>query len=172
MSNGEERRLVTLAYMARRVGVGRAAVVNWRRQHDDFPAAAEGGTEESPLFDREEVDAWLLAHDKISNEPRTSPPPPPPAVIDFGEGCTVEMRGPSLDPKRHGTLVLGGYVDQEWEPRCWPYADFTTELAGERLVVEQAHVDLKGYGIGTWRYLRLTWEVPAPRAPQPDRAED
>ncbi|MEW1551464.1 hypothetical protein [Streptomyces tsukubensis] len=164
---------MTLSYFACRVGIGRAAVVNWRRQHDDFPAAVEGaGTEESPLFDREEADAWLLAHGKISNEPRTVPPPP--AVIDFGEGCTVEMQLPSLDPYGRG-YMLGGYVDQEWEPRCWPHADFTTDLAGERLTVEQAHVDLKGYGIGTWRYLRLTWRPrPQPTAPAPrrDRAED
>ncbi|MFI1890500.1 hypothetical protein [Streptomyces jumonjinensis] len=155
---------MTLAHIARRAGVGRAAVVNWRRRHDDFPPAI-GGTEESPQFDPGAVDAWLRAHDKVSEEPKPKPPPPP-ALIDFGGGCTVTMRGPSLDPEGD-ELVLGGYVDQEWEPNSWPYARFTAVLpSGERLTVDRAHVDLKGYGLGHWRYLRLTWDAPPP-APQP-----
>ncbi|MFF5705515.1 hypothetical protein ACFY7H_23935 [Streptomyces sp. NPDC012794] len=55
---------VQLGDVARMAWVGRAAVVNWRRRHPDFPAPA-GGTEVRPLFDRAEVVAWLLAHDKI-----------------------------------------------------------------------------------------------------------
>ncbi|MEU3668334.1 MULTISPECIES: hypothetical protein [Streptomyces] len=44
--------------------VGRAAVVNWRRRHEAFPAPA-GGTDVHPQFDRAAVVAWLLAHDQI-----------------------------------------------------------------------------------------------------------
>ncbi|MFI1712674.1 hypothetical protein [Streptomyces litmocidini] len=46
-------------------GVGRAAVVNWRRRHPDFPVP-EAGTAVHPEFDRRAVVAWLLDHDKIA----------------------------------------------------------------------------------------------------------
>ncbi|MFJ2598914.1 hypothetical protein [Streptomyces erythrochromogenes] len=55
---------VLLAEVARMARVGRAAVVNWRRRHDDFPDPV-GGTEVHPQFDRAAVVAWLLARDKI-----------------------------------------------------------------------------------------------------------
>ncbi|MFD6879702.1 MULTISPECIES: hypothetical protein [unclassified Streptomyces] len=55
---------VFLAEVARIARVGRAAVVNWRRRHPDFPDPV-GGTTVHPLFDRRRVVAWLLAHHKI-----------------------------------------------------------------------------------------------------------
>ncbi|MGW1643078.1 hypothetical protein [Streptomyces lavendulae] len=53
-----------LAGVARIARVGRAAVVQWRRRCDDFPAPV-GGTGAHPEFDRAAVLAWLLAHGKI-----------------------------------------------------------------------------------------------------------
>ncbi|MFH7599790.1 hypothetical protein WDV06_32525 [Streptomyces racemochromogenes] len=53
-----------LAGVARIARVGRAAVVNWRRRHDDFPTPV-AGTDVHPQFDSRAVVAWLLAHDKI-----------------------------------------------------------------------------------------------------------
>lgn len=50
--------LVTGAEIARLAGVTRAAVSNWRRRYDDFPAPAGGGVN-SPLFDLAEVQVWL-----------------------------------------------------------------------------------------------------------------
>ncbi|NUV67940.1 N-6 DNA methylase [Streptomyces sp. CAI-121] len=50
--------LVTGAEIARLAGVTRAAVSNWRRRYDDFPAPA-GGAANSPLFALVEVQAWL-----------------------------------------------------------------------------------------------------------------
>ncbi|MFJ3806506.1 N-6 DNA methylase [Streptomyces sp. NPDC090073] len=50
--------LVTGSEIARLAGVTRAAVSNWRRRYDDFPAPAGGGGG-SPLFDLAEVQAWL-----------------------------------------------------------------------------------------------------------------
>ncbi|MFF0066041.1 N-6 DNA methylase [Streptomyces sp. NPDC005279] len=50
--------LVTAAEIARLAGVTRAAVSNWRRRHDDFPAPATGSTS-SPLFSLPEVRSWL-----------------------------------------------------------------------------------------------------------------
>ncbi|MGV9289360.1 N-6 DNA methylase [Streptomyces sp. NPDC003719] len=50
--------LVTGSEIARIAGVTRAAVSNWRRRYDDFPAPAGGGAN-SPLYDLAEVRAWL-----------------------------------------------------------------------------------------------------------------
>ncbi|MGW2889024.1 N-6 DNA methylase [Streptomyces griseoruber] len=50
--------LVTGSDIARLAGVTRAAVSNWRRRYDDFPAPVGGGVN-SPQFDLAEVQAWL-----------------------------------------------------------------------------------------------------------------
>ncbi|MHB9858391.1 N-6 DNA methylase [Streptomyces sp. YIM S03343] len=50
--------LVTGSEIARLAGVTRAAVSNWRRRYDDFPAPA-GGAANSPLYALTEVQAWL-----------------------------------------------------------------------------------------------------------------
>ncbi|MER5723891.1 N-6 DNA methylase [Streptomyces sp. NPDC049952] len=50
--------LVTGSEIARLAGVTRAAVSNWRRRYDDFPAQA-GGAANSPLYALAEVQAWL-----------------------------------------------------------------------------------------------------------------
>jgi hypothetical protein len=64
--------LVTAAQAARVAGVTRAAVSNWRRRYDDFPAPA-GGSSTSPLFSLPEIQAWLdkerKGHD-VSHEVR------------------------------------------------------------------------------------------------------
>ncbi|MFF9691317.1 hypothetical protein [Streptomyces sp. NPDC014623] len=62
---GPEGDTVFLAEAARIAGVGRAAVVNWRRRHDDFPDPV-AGTDVHPRFARSAVVSWLLAHDKIA----------------------------------------------------------------------------------------------------------
>ena len=49
--------------IARLAGVGRAAVSNWRRRHDDFPRPV-GGTSSSPLFSLVEVERWLRHNGK------------------------------------------------------------------------------------------------------------
>ncbi len=56
---------VTAAEIARTVGVGRAAVSNWRRRYLDFPKPV-GGTPSSPTFSWDEVEAWLKANGKLS----------------------------------------------------------------------------------------------------------
>ncbi|MEU1791694.1 N-6 DNA methylase [Streptomyces sparsogenes] len=50
--------LVTGAEIARLAGVTRAAVSNWRRRYDDFPAPT-GGAANSPLYALAEVQEWL-----------------------------------------------------------------------------------------------------------------
>ncbi|MEU6997327.1 N-6 DNA methylase [Nonomuraea sp. NPDC046570] len=49
--------------IARLAGVGRAAVSNWRRRHDDFPAPV-GGTAAQPQFALREVEVWLRRYGK------------------------------------------------------------------------------------------------------------
>lgn len=51
---------LTAADIARLAGVTRATVSNWRRRHADFPAPS-GGTDASPGYERDEVEAWLAA---------------------------------------------------------------------------------------------------------------
>lgn len=55
--------LVSGAEIARMAGVTRAAVSNWRRRHDDFPAPA-GGAANSPLFRLADVRTWLARQHK------------------------------------------------------------------------------------------------------------
>ncbi len=50
--------LVTGSEIARLAGVTRAAVSNWRRRYDDFPAPT-GGSANSPLYALAEVQEWL-----------------------------------------------------------------------------------------------------------------
>ncbi len=50
--------LVTGSEIARLAGVTRAAVSNWRRRYEDFPAPA-GGAASGPLYALTEVQAWL-----------------------------------------------------------------------------------------------------------------
>jgi SAM-dependent methyltransferase len=59
---------VTAADIARIAGVGRAAVSNWRRRHPDFPAPV-GGPATSPIFDWQEVEAWLAANGRSASRP-------------------------------------------------------------------------------------------------------
>ncbi|MFC7310811.1 hypothetical protein ACFQVC_42185 [Streptomyces monticola] len=54
---------VNLAQFGQRAGVGRAAVVNWRRRHPDFPVQV-GGSAEHPEFDTDAADQWLRDHGK------------------------------------------------------------------------------------------------------------
>ncbi|MFJ3217555.1 N-6 DNA methylase [Kitasatospora sp. NPDC086801] len=64
--------LITGAEIARLAGVTRAAVSNWRRRYDDFPAPAGGGPT-SPLFKLTDVNAWLAKQRKghdVSDEVR------------------------------------------------------------------------------------------------------
>ncbi|MEV4172247.1 N-6 DNA methylase [Nonomuraea sp. NPDC049709] len=49
--------------IARLAGVGRAAVSNWRRRHDDFPQPI-GGTANQPLFSLPQVESWLRRYGK------------------------------------------------------------------------------------------------------------
>ena len=83
--------LVTGSEIARIAGVTRAAVSNWRRRYDDFPAPAGGGAN-SPLFDLAEVQAWL---DKQSK----------------GQDVTDEVQLWQVLRGAYGDDILGGLAD-------------------------------------------------------------
>ncbi|MBZ6114592.1 MULTISPECIES: N-6 DNA methylase [Streptomyces] len=64
--------MVTGSEIARLAGVTRAAVSNWRRRYEDFPAPA-GGSVNSPLFALADVQTWLSKQRKgqdVSEEVR------------------------------------------------------------------------------------------------------
>lgn len=59
---------VTAAGIARLAGVGRAAVSNWRRRHDDFPRPV-GGSDASPTYELTAVERWLHEQGKLPSVP-------------------------------------------------------------------------------------------------------
>lgn len=61
--------VLTAAEIARLAGVTRATVSNWRRRHADFPAPS-GGTDTSPAYGRDEIEAWLAARGALRELPR------------------------------------------------------------------------------------------------------
>jgi hypothetical protein len=64
----EQQAEVTAGGIARLAGVGRAAVSNWRRRHEDFPQPV-GGTTTSPAFALGDVESWLRKHGKLAEVP-------------------------------------------------------------------------------------------------------
>ncbi|MFD8885844.1 N-6 DNA methylase [Streptomyces erythrochromogenes] len=72
MEGASPEQLVSGSEIARLAGVTRAAVSNWRRRYEDFPAPRGGGVN-SPLFAFTEVQAWLERQHKgqdVSDEVR------------------------------------------------------------------------------------------------------
>jgi hypothetical protein len=55
---------VSASDIARLAGVGRAAVSNWRRRYEDFPAPVDG-TSSSPQFSLAQVERWLVEQGKL-----------------------------------------------------------------------------------------------------------
>ncbi|WP_317446349.1 N-6 DNA methylase [Streptomyces collinus] len=83
--------LVTSSEIARIAGVTRAAVSNWRRRYDDFPAPT-GGAVNSPLFDLAEVQAWLDGQRK-------------------GQDVTLEVQLWQTLRAAYGDDMIGGLAD-------------------------------------------------------------
>ncbi|MFI8085990.1 hypothetical protein ACIF6L_35010 [Kitasatospora sp. NPDC086009] len=144
-----------LAQIARRAHVGRAAVVNWRRRHDDFPAPV-GGDGVHPTFDADAVDHWLHAHGMADTF--TLRPPGPPALLTLPDGTTVTLHAPWFrrDPD-HGLAELGGGTHRDaWIPLA--NAILTrVQVEGEPpFAVRRAGADITDYPA---RYIRLLWRV-------------
>lgn len=95
--------LVGLPEIARRAGVTRSAVSNWRNRHDDFPLpvfSISEGARVSPVFVWPEVAAWLDDH--------------PPAIDPDAPLCTCGRR--LLGPYYDATTGLYG-----WRHYACPY---------------------------------------------------
>ncbi|MFC4897247.1 N-6 DNA methylase [Streptosporangium amethystogenes subsp. fukuiense] len=113
--------------IARLAGVGRAAVSNWRRRHEDFPQPV-GGTTSSPLFSLPEIAGWLRANGKSFE-------------VSLGDLVWQRMRT-SVDDLRLGELVakVGAFLlFLRREPTAWRdhgtksltrMAEVTTDLPG------------------------------------------
>ncbi|MBT2469549.1 hypothetical protein J7E97_17095 [Streptomyces sp. ISL-66] len=119
--------------------VGRAAVMNWRRRHADFPAPA-GGTEMHPQFDRAAVVAWLLAHDKIGVPVGM----PSASLVVVGAGrrtSRFRLDGPHL--------VLADNAEGEDQLSGWSTdadADALAELAAEHFGASVGRLTAPGTG--------------------------
>ncbi|WP_406318283.1 N-6 DNA methylase [Streptosporangium sp. NBC_01639] len=93
--------------IARLASVGRAAVSNWRRRHDDFPQPV-GGTASSPLFSLPEIAAWLRRNGKSFE-------------VSLGDLVWQRLRT-SVDDLRLGDLVgrVGAFLlFLQREPEAW-----------------------------------------------------
>lgn len=149
---------VNMAQIARQADVGRAAVVNWRRRHDDFPQPV-GGAPESPLFLVDEATAWLHAHDKLPVDPG---PPPPPATITLADGRTIELHLPHLTIRDHGYEhaygELSGYVTLDHD-LPWPRLTIThaTVHGHEPFAVDDASIDISYTGSRSHKFVQLGW---------------
>lgn len=67
MSTSSKKSLVAASDIAELAGVSRAAVSNWRRRHDDFPAQV-AGTQAKPLYSLAEVTTWLTSQGYSVNQ--------------------------------------------------------------------------------------------------------
>jgi SAM-dependent methyltransferase len=110
--------LVTAAEVARLAGVGRAAVSNWRRRHDDFPQPA-GGTEASPMFRLVDVQNWLRAEGKL------------------GSASGIELVWHELDAQRGTSVALAlaaagtRLAERQEPPSGGALGELVAELGGE-----------------------------------------
>jgi type I restriction-modification system DNA methylase subunit len=134
---------VTAADIARIAGVGRAAVSNWRKRYETFPAPV-GGTATSPQFDLEQVERWLVENEKLGAVPEedlfwrnllAAEPEPAEALALVGEHLSgkTTLPFPTLRPdldalaERLGTGGPDGVFQQLWRRFA--------EQAGPRLVL-------------------------------------
>ncbi|MEV0093670.1 N-6 DNA methylase [Streptomyces sp. NPDC050738] len=106
--------LVTGSEIARLAGVTRAAVSNWRRRYEDFPAPA-GGAANSPLYALAEVQAWL---DKQRKGQDVSP------EVELWQA----MRTAYGDQIVTGLAEVAGLLSGEQEPR--PPDDVAARVRG------------------------------------------
>lgn len=117
---------VTLAEIARIAGVGRAAVSNWRRRYDSFPARI-GGTDVSPRFSLAEVEEWLRGNNKIKEVGgREWLWPQFEALRSRDEtGLAIAAAGQRLKDPEAGPVSLAG---AEPPDEIWPLVDRAVEL--------------------------------------------
>ncbi|MFY0516146.1 hypothetical protein ACOMD4_38035 [Streptomyces anulatus] len=166
MTHHPDESEVTLSTIARMAGVGRAAVVHWRRRHGGLEAS--GGTDESPLFPRAAAERWLRDLDKL---PEPGPAGTrPPAAVTFTGGPTLTVHGPELRIPAFpadggpGYEEFSGFIEPDRHDIPWPTASFRIEQPGSTPhEVTNAHVDISSHG-GPMEFLKLIWPAEQRRA--------
>lgn len=118
--------------IARLAGVGRAAVSNWRRRHDDFPDPI-GGTANQPLFSLRQVESWLRRYGKSYQ-------------VSLGDRVWQRL-------KAAGDLRLGELVAQAGTLLTSGESDLEPELAGLVREFAEHHDPLTAYEFLCERYL-------------------
>ncbi|WP_235995626.1 HsdM family class I SAM-dependent methyltransferase [Nonomuraea montanisoli] len=118
--------------IARLAGVGRAAVSNWRRRHDDFPRPV-GGTANQPLFSLRQVEAWLRRYGKSYQ-------------VSLGDRVWQRL-------KAAGDLRLGDLVAEAGEFLSTGSTELEPELAGLVSELAERHGPLAAYEFLCERYL-------------------
>ncbi|MEU1312558.1 hypothetical protein ABZ419_27215 [Streptomyces cinnamoneus] len=153
---------LNLAQIGQIAGVGRAAVVNWRRRNPDFPEQV-GGTEISPLFARAAAEQWLHDRDLMPLPPGQAPPP---ATVTFDNGTVLTVHGAQLHSPAHpwrggeGYEEFTGYIEHDRPGVPWPTVSVRIDFPDGRApyAVASADVDISGFG-GHMDFLRLMWPV-------------
>ncbi|MEV6153780.1 N-6 DNA methylase [Nonomuraea sp. NPDC052129] len=118
--------------IARLAGVGRAAVSNWRRRHDDFPLPI-GGTANQPLFSLRQVESWLRRYGKSYQ-------------VSLGDRVWQRL-------KAAGDLRLGELVAQAGVLLTTGDSKLEPELAGLVSELAEQHDPLTAYEFLCERYL-------------------
>ncbi|NUT09157.1 MAG: N-6 DNA methylase, partial [Nonomuraea sp.] len=118
--------------IARLAGVGRAAVSNWRRRHDDFPQPI-GGTTNQPLFSLRQVESWLRRYGKSYQ-------------VSLGDRVWQRL-------KAAGDLRLGELVAQAGTLLTSGESELEPELAGLVMEFAERHDPLTAYEFLCERYL-------------------
>ncbi|MEV4302467.1 N-6 DNA methylase [Nonomuraea sp. NPDC049624] len=118
--------------IARLAGVGRAAVSNWRRRHDDFPQPI-GGTANQPLFSLRQVESWLRRYGKSYQ-------------VSLGDRVWQRL-------KAAGDLRLGQLVAQAGTLLTSGESELEPELAGLVSELAERHGALTAYEFLCERYL-------------------
>ncbi|MGW4412933.1 hypothetical protein ACWEJ6_53840 [Nonomuraea sp. NPDC004702] len=118
--------------IARLAGVGRAAVSNWRRRHDDFPQPI-GGTANQPLFSLRQIESWLRRYGKSYQ-------------VSLADRVWQRL-------KAAGDLRLGHLVAQAGTLLTSGKSELEPELAGLVSELAERHGALTAYEFLCERYL-------------------
>lgn len=96
-------RSIDIAEMA---NVSRAAVTQWRKRHNDFPAPVADSDPESPLFDRSEIERWLVQRGRQTKRRNADAPT---TVADIAIGLRRGSDATS-DPTLVGAALVLEYL--------------------------------------------------------------
>jgi len=139
---------VTAAEIALMAGVGRAAVSNWRRRHEDTFPKPTGGTPTSPTFSRAEVQAWLAANGRALDESRR--PAGGIALADVAASLLPGDADVVLDPACDGGTMLAAAATRLGPSVVYLGQDLDRgNVHTARRVLAEAGVNSDGIAVGS-----------------------